>query len=360
MWSWNIYHTQTGVHELALPEAAAGSFDTRVTGKGSGDHSFVLYGAGISQADVREFTKGNKYTITQEWDGVVCFAGVIQGRRYVKRSRVLQVRSAELRGAYLNDRMLFGVPEYEVNPSGTVLTVLGKSHAGAARAVLDAATNQNAEWAFPLDLPSDGSGGFSASWTYDDRLKVEDHLQQIEDDGAEVFLRPYKSSGNLRWQAHVGAPALTIGTATTLDVDASDSPILDLEVDDDYVKQMTGVLAFGEGGRTAISKFAPTVGTGATDMGVRDTWVSFPDITSESRLQAAATATYNALKVPTSAWDFGLHVYPDGPAYALPGRLLTLSSLGDEFIPDGDHALRVVGLRGGVGFTVTPEVQVAS
>lgn len=359
-WVHRVYNTQTGALEFEMPEASSGTWSTRITGRGSASHTFPLFGAGVSRSDIREFTKGNKYTITQEWDGHVAYAGVIQRRRYKRRLHTLEVSSVELRSAYMNDRMLFGVPAYEAaGGAATVLAVTNKSYSGAVRAVLDAATNLNSEWEWPLDLPSDGSGSFSADWKYNQRLKVEDHLAEIEEDGCEVFLRPYLSGSDLRYDVEVGSP-VTLGSATTIDIDDPTSPLTDVEVEDDYVKQMTGVLAFGEGGKAALAKYAPTGGTGATDMGVRDTWVSFLDITDESRLQAAADNTYAALRYPTAGWSFGLRVFPDGPAFAAPGRLISLTSSGDEFILDETHALRVVGLRGDLGFTVIPEVQDAS
>jgi hypothetical protein len=109
----------------------------------------------------------------------------------------------------------------------------------------------------------------------------------------------------------------------------------------------------------ALSAYAPTEGTGATDMGVRDTWVPFPDINDQDQLQRATTTKYNALKEPVKACDMRLHIYPGGPGFTLPGRQITLQSTDDEFIPDGDNDLRVVGLRISKSLDVTPEVQYA-
>jgi len=284
---------------------------------------------------------------------------VIQEGEYDDRRRTLTVSSVELRGAYFNDRMLYGVPAY--NAAGGAATILSVSgtHGAVTSDVLDAATNLNSEWNFPIDLPSGGSGSFSATWLYNERLKVEDHLRQIEDDGCEIYLRPYIDGTDLRWDVEVGSP-VTYGTETTMDVRGDDSPVLNLKVRRDFIRQMTGVLAFGKGGTSAIARHAPTGGTGASEMGVRDTWITFPDIDDTTRLQAAADHAYGALSVPTVVWSFGLHVFPDGPEVAAAGSLLGLVSSGNEFIPDGTHHLRVIALSGGLGATVTPEVQDAS
>lgn len=356
VWSTKIYFTQTGAFEIEVPVSDA-RWETRLTGRGSGSHTIPLFGSGISQADAWEYTRGNRYTITQQWGDYVAFAGVIQDGDYDDRKRTLTVNSMELRGAYFNNRMLYGVPAY--NAAGGTATILSVSgtHAVVTADVIDYATSLNSEWNFPLDLPSGGSGSFSASWLYNERLKVEDHLKQIEDDGCEIFLRPYIDGTDLRWAVEVGTSVITYGSETTMDIRGDDSPVLNLKVRRDFIKQMTGVLAFGKGGTSAIARHAPTGGTGASEMGVRDTWVTFSDIDDETRLQAAADHTYNALSVPTVVWSFALHVFPDGPEVAAPGSLLGLVSSGNEFIPDGTHHQRVVALSGGLGTTVVPEVQ---
>jgi hypothetical protein len=188
MWRVGIYNTQTGDLELPV-QVSAGRWETRITGRGRGRHEIPLHAAGIPQSLIRELMKPNKYTLGQTWDWSHCaYAGVTARVEYDHKRRVLIVDSSELRSAYMNDRMLFGVPGY--GGGSTLLTVSARSHSGAARAVIDKATGYNSEWAFPIDLPSDGSGSFNASWTFDERLKWEDHLAQIEDDGCEIDFRP--------------------------------------------------------------------------------------------------------------------------------------------------------------------------
>jgi hypothetical protein len=135
---------------------------------------------------------------------------------------------------------------------------------------------------------------------------------------------------------------------------------MDLHVVRDGARQMTGVLAFGKGGTGAPTKYAPTTGSGATDIGVRDIMMNFPDIDDDTRLQAAADANYNILKGETEQWQFGLHVWPDGPAFAAPGRLLNLWVYGDAYLEDGKHPQRVIALSGDMSYSVTPEVQYAA
>ena len=361
-WTIGIFQTNTGEPQeftntittatQSVIEVSAASWETRLTGQGRGRHTIPLFNQGISRTTIRELAKGNKYTIVQMWGDHVAYAGVIQRTRYDRSTRSLTVDSMELRGAYFNARMSTGVEAYD--PGETVLTVTSKSHSGAARIVVDAAM-PNPEWELPIDLPADGSGAFSASWQFEERLKIEDHLAQIEADGCEIDFLPYlDGSGLLRWETRV-ATKITEGTATAVEAVGSDSPVLDLEVSADHAREMTGVLAFGKGG---ISANVVTVG--GLDISVRDVWLNWPDISDLTRLQAAADAAFLELSEPTSQWSFGLHVFPDGPAFTAPGRLLTLSISGDEFIPDGDHAMRVVALRGDLSNKVIPEVRDAA
>jgi hypothetical protein len=350
VWTLGVFETRTGAPQFVLP-VGTGTWSTRLTGKGTGEHTVPLFGTGIPQSLIREISKGNKYTLAQMWDGVVVYAGVIQRRRFVESTGMLTLRSMELRAAYLNSRMLYGVPFYD--PDGTVLSVSSKSHSGAVRAVFEVGLEPAPAWSLPIDLPADGSGSFSAEWKYSDRLKVEDHLAQIEADGCEVDFRPYlDGDGYLRWETRVQT-AITSGSATDLAAKAPGGLVVDLELVTDYALESTGVLGFGPGGLTAPTAWA---GNAGVDISVRDVWTSFADI-PEARLQSAVDALFAQLETPTEQWAFGLHVWPNGPAFALPGRLLNLFVYGSPFIPDGKHEKRVIALSGDMGFMVTPEVQ---
>lgn len=355
-WLYRIYNTQTGQPRLTF-EVSGCSWSTSLTGQGTGTHTIPLFGEGISQEVIRAYSTGNQFTICQIWNGHVVYAGVIQRVQYSPSTRALTVYSAELRTAYLDSRMLFGVFSY--TPGGTALAVSGKSRSGAARAVLDRATSAywGSFWTLPIDLPADGSGSFSATWLMEERLTLEDHLKQIEDDGCEIYFRPYlDGDGWLRWETLVQTK-VTIGSATALSFGDPDTPLEDVTVTIDYAREMTGILGFGKGG-TDAEAYGYTPGDGAEDISVRDMWVSYPDLTG-SRLIAAVEAL-DSYGYPVEQWSFGVSVFPDGPAFVCPGRRLAFTSSGDEFIVDGTYQKRVVSARGDAGHMVTVEVQDAS
>ena len=351
-WSTKIYHLQTGAFVVEVVPSAA-DWVARLNGRGTASHTVPLFDSGITQADIREWSKGNKYAITQEWDGHVAYAGVIAKTRYsVDGVRPLVIESKELRSAYFDSRLLYGVTEYTTTL--VALSVVNKSHSGATRAVL-IANMPNAGWELPVDLPSDGSGGFNAEWMHTERLNVEDHFKQIEDDGCEIDFRPYLDGGGLlRWETRVDT-TITGDTSADIPATGAGSPVSDLKVVIDYTNQMTGALGFGKGGAAAQPENAVTVGT--LDISVRDVWFQWSDIDDQTRLSAATDALLARTINPTEEWSFTLNIFPDGPELAAPANILPLVMAGDSFIADDTYPQRVLALRGDLGTTVTPEVQ---
>lgn len=348
-----IFETRTGSPEIPVP-LESGSWEARLGARnGSGQHTVPLFGAGIPQPLIDELSTGNKYTFAQCWGEHVSFAGVIQDRVYEFDTNRLVISSTELRSAYMDSRLLYGVGSDTTADGGVVLAVSSKSQSGAARAVIDKATTLNgASWELPIDLPADGSGSFTASWEYEERLNWEDHIRQIEKDGCEVDFRPYLDGGYLRWETRVSS-AVTSGSATDLAAKAPGSRVAGLRVRDNYSRQVTGVRGYGKDGAVKFAEYG-----GTTPISVRDVWVNFNDI-DEPRLQAAVDAEFNTRVTGTRQWSFGLNVWPMGPELAAPGRLLNLAVYGDPFIADGKHPTRVVSVRGDLGFNVRVEAQSA-
>lgn len=352
-WTWEIYETKTGVFRAEVNVSTC-NWESKLTGQGRGTHSIPLFGTDQTSAWWRESAKGNKYTIVQRWGSHIAYAGVLAVPEYDRDTKTLKVDSVELRAAYMDARMLYGVFSYV--PGDVALDVVAKSRSGAAREVLQRATTAywGAFWVLPIDLPDDGSGSFSATWMMEERLTLEDHLSQIEADGCEIFFRPYlDDDGKLRWHTHVQSQ-VSIGDPTELAATGDSTPLHALKVRRDYTRELTGILGFGKGGTDAPAYgFSP--GDGADEISVRDTWVNFPDLDG-SRLEAA-TEALNYLGYPIEQWSFGVSVYPGGPGDFAPGHLVNLTISGDPFITDGTHELRVIATRGDAGTMVSLEVQ---
>jgi hypothetical protein len=360
-WVNRIYETTTGNLVATVP-CSSSNWMTRMTGQGAGTFTIQVGDWGVSRADLEEWTTPNEYTITQEWaptDHVV-FAGVIQEDDWDDTSDTVTVSAVELRGAYFNNRMLWPLSTYNTTGGGgtaTALEVVDRSRAAAVRAVLETAQFGGAAPAvFPLDLPADAAGDFSATWLYNERLFVEDHLTQIEEDGCETYLRPYRSSGNLRYEVKVQDGRLKYGTVTSFPIRGADSPVRNLRVKRDGINQMTGVGVFGEGGKEALMQWGPDPIPATFAIPLRDVWINRSDLDTESRLRSVGNQQYAVLQYASSAWRFDLHIYPDGPEYAGVGRELWMNVGTHPRLTNGDHKKRVIALRGDMGFFVTPEV----
>ena len=356
-WTWGIYLTQTGEFRGTV-QVSDCSWASMLTGQGRGSHTFPLTNNGRDSDWWQESSKGNKFTLVQRWGDYVAYAGVLGVPEYDRDTRTLKIDSVELRAAYMDARMLFGVFSY--TPGDDALSVASKSLSGAAHDVLERSTTSywGSFWELPIDLPSDGSGSFSADWGMDERLTLEDHLSQIEAAGCEVFFRPYLDDDNyLRWQTIVESKVTVGPSVAEVDLDAPDCPVHGLKVRKDYTRQLTGILGFGKGGTDAAG-YGYSPGDGAAEVSVRDTWVSFPDLTGD-RLEGAVEAL-DYLNYPIEQWSFGASVWPDGPGWTAPGRQIDFTVAGDEFIPDGTYEKRVVSVRGDAGTHVRVEVQDAA
>lgn len=363
MWETWIHSTRSGSPELMLKTGrplASARWTREMGSKGSGSHTVLLHEAGIPRSMIREITRGNKYTIVQRWseDNHVAYAGVIQNRRFLNKGSALVLSSNEIRAAFLGTRYTYGVNEY--TPSTGVLNVVNRSRGAALRAVLLAATKSNAVvgWELPLDLPSDASGPFNASWRHEEKFTTEDLLTQIEKDGVEIDFRPYiDASGYLRYEA-VCQVQITSGVPFLLPTNAPRSIVLGLTVEEDFVGQRTGILGFGKGqGQDAPYKFAPTVGDGIGDLPVMDSDESFPDLTDATRLQTATDVLFARRNQPTEQWDYSLHIAGTGAAMTKPGAIHDLHVFGSDFIEDGSHPQRVISLSGDLSDVVKPGVQ---
>lgn len=357
MWEVWIHNTRSGSPERRIPVASA-NWNRRLGSLGSGTHMFATRGSGLPKSLINEITRGNKYTIVQRWGTHCAYAGVIRDDGAPDNSPVLPIRSKELRSALFGGRLPHGVNEY--TPGGVALGVTNRSWGGALRAVLNAATKGGIVpgWELPIDLPADGAGGFNAQWLFEEGLFVEDQIKQIEDDGAETDLAPYiTAAGYLRYTTRV-AQTITVGSPFLLAARAPGSIVTNLEPRHDVAAQRTGVLAFGNGtGQDRLWAYAPQTGDGIRDMPVQDVQVTFPDITDQTRLQAAADAEFRRRNYPVEQWGIELHIGGYGPQIADAGSLLDVHVYGSERIPDGVHHLRSIGLSGDLSMKVTPEVQ---
>lgn len=251
-------------------------------------------------------------------------------------------------------RLTYGVNVYL---QGT-LAVVNRSHAGAVRAILARFMQWSAEWKYPIDLPADGAGSFSATWEYWKKFTIADLLKQIEDEGYEILLRPYLTAGmQLRFQTLV-APKVTVGTKH-FHLQAEDRPMSGIRYRKSGAEQLTG----GQGIGTGSGEDQPVTWAGGAPyvIPIRDAKRDFPDLDG-ARLQQATNAWVGEARTPTVQWSIGKFTWTDEypPNLAMTGQGWTLESSGHPIFPNGRHEVRVIGASGTFGREISTEVQSGS
>ena len=288
------------------------------------------------------------------WGSVVEYAGKIESWKYSRDAQTLTVSTVELRNEMMW-RLTYGVNQYE---NGT-LTITNRNASGAVRAILARAMQWSSEWALPIDLPADGTGSISVEWENWRKLRISDCLQQVEEAGYEVYLRPYYDADNrrIRFQTLVSS-RIVLAQRTAFHLAAAEIPIDTIEYAYDGSREVTGVQGLGDG-MEQDQKVAWAGSTTGQDIIIRDTKKAYPDLEGV-RLQAATDAGLLEDQDPLTQWSIGRYRISDdwGAQHAVPGRQWAVTSAGDPYIPDGIHELRVIATNGNVNsLAIGVEVQ---
>lgn len=328
-----------------------------IDGSGEGTASFVIGVPGDANVDpgkVPTLFRPNLHGLAVLWGTHVEYAGKIQDWDYDRGARRLAVSTVELPQEF-KQRLTYGVIGYEL---GT-LTVTDRSITGAVRAVLARFMQWSAEWQYPIDLPADGAGTFTATWEFWRKYRISDLLDQIAAEGYEIYLRPYLAGAAVRWETVV-APKVALGGATFI-LAARESPLKSVKYKLDGSGEVTGIQGLGNG--TGQDQQVAWAGApGGSDIPIRDTKVTFNDLTGD-RLQAATNAEYAARQDPLVQWSVGKFELSDRnpPTKCTPGRAWKIIAKNELPIPDGTHALRVISVSGNVkSLELQPEVQGAA
>lgn len=353
MWAYAIHDTRTGAHLLEVKPSAF-SWSRRLVGSGTGSVSFKLHALVIDRDVLRDLLRPTARTVIVKWGGHVVFAGMVMDTAYAADTRTLTANLTEIRTLF-SKRMTGGVNQYGAPWN---LTYTNRSNAGAIRAVLARSMSPSSEWSLPLDLPADGTGVLSRQVDFFETMTIADLLSEIEDvGGVTVDFRPYLASGVLRWEVRAVGPSTTYGV-TDLPVTVGESRVTGLTVNTDGKAQVTGILALGNGtGEDMLTAFAPTSGSGATTIPVRDEKRTAKDLKSQASLQRFADEEYLKWSKTREQWSFKMQMDDIiTPELVQPGRLLRMDVRKDPWLPDGVRQRRVIALSGDMTRGVTPEV----
>jgi len=360
-WSYWFCDTITG-EKLLQVEPASGSWSRWLNMGQSGSHTFSLGDGLISRADWRDATIPWARTLVICWEGDPVAARVVMGRPYDRNKQMLTVRHTDIRNLFLA-RYPFGENSYwEDEGAGIVgkLTIASKSLVSAFGIVLDAALTGPvgaADYTLPMTLPSlSGSGSYSAEYDNFNFQKVSDILDELQemDGGPDSDFAPqWSGSDTLEWVARVGA--LTGGT---FDFDLSDPacPVASTEVDEDAMRQVTGVFGVGAGNGPSMV-VGGTPGVLAATIPARDDVVKWKMVKSNDVASSLAKEHVAAFRYPTVEPSFAVLASEVSPLDLVLGSTITVTDSGDPFLLDGPTDYRLIGFTGGVGLRLELMVQ---
>lgn len=329
-------------------------WSTSLLGDGTSTAQFKTDDEERPLGNVRATFRPNARGLAILWGDTVEYAGKIETLPYDRDGQVLTVTTVEIRNE-MKWRLTYGVNQYT---NGT-LSVTNRSASGAVRAILARAMQWSAEWVLPIDLPADGSGSFTQIWEFWRKLRINDLLVQVEQEGYEVYFRPVRVGNRIRYQPVV-APTISLGKSKFM-LQAERSPLEQVSFTWDGTNEITGVQGLGDG-MEQDQKVAWAGATTGQDIIIRDTKKAYPDLVGD-RLQAATNAGLLEDQDPIEQWSIGAFRISDDwpPAHAVPGRGWSIHSKGDPVIPDRTHELRVIATSGNVtSLAIGVEVQGAS
>lgn len=356
MWSHVICDSLTGVRQLEV-SPSTGSWSTGMNSNiGAGDHAFKLRDAGGPSMSVwRSLVRPWARTLVVCWNGEPVYAGIIKNHVYDRDTGTLVVSHDEFRTVLARRLAQSGVPYLS---SGS-FSVAGKSKRGLIRAIVARYTIRNPGdgFTFPVVLPADEAGGESRSWPFYEFATAEDMVSEIQntDGGPDVYFRPRWSATNtLEWVLEIGAPALS-GPTLEWVLDADESPAIGVKQKTSGDSTLTGVVGIGKGTeQDMVLGFAGGLNSFPVWL---DATRSFKSVDNAARLDALAMGELRAVEQPTRQ----LSVSSAPASVALPnlrvGSTLRLFVPSDDFIEQGLHIGRVIGLSGGLGNTIGVETQ---
>lgn len=355
MWEASIRFTRTGgFFERIIP--ATFDWSTSLLGDGEATLTFKVDDAALPlPRRPEELFQPNRMAVDLRWGSYVAFFGRIETWDLNDDTATITVTATELANEW-KFRMTYGVANYE---QGT-LSVQQRTHSGAVARILERFMHWDAGWTYPIDLPADAPGGFSdPGWEFWRKNRISDLIEQIREQGYEVYMRPYVApDGATRLQTRV-APKITLGTSS-FHLQAAKRPIAKIRYRVDGSSQKTGVQALGNGsGQIQPTAYAYAVA--GEDIPFRDAKVDFSDLVGDP-LQEAANAALAADRNAIVQWSIGEFNISDEwpPEHAAVGRVWQIDSIGHTVIPNQRHMLRVIRATGSLGTVIKTEVQSAA
>lgn len=353
--SYAIYDTASGVQQLQMSPSSGGWAREIGVAAGGQSHTFQLAdgdpGRYLPRAQWRALTVPWNRTLTVEQGGVVIYAGLITGRPYSFDNHVLTLKHSDI-WTILRDRFPFGTGSYA---GGTFVAKNLSWRAIAGRIVQAACSGPRPIYALPIVLPDLNEIGpyeltienFHFQTAYDALMDI-----QATAGGPEIDFQPRKNAaGNLEYLMRVGSaaqPRLS-GVMAEFHMSATRNQLTGVTVDEDAMKQITGMFVVGEGSEVDMVVGGLPVGSEPTPQIIaRDAMLSKKHLKTEAEAANHAIAATAALIGTTKQTDVTYVVDPEiaDVKDLVLGSTFRLHYRDDFFLPDGYSDLRMVGLSG--------------
>ncbi|MCJ1687790.1 hypothetical protein [Rathayibacter sp. VKM Ac-2927] len=343
-------------------EVSASSFNRVINGVSTGSHSFTIRPDSDLPWRALVLPLWDRIFVSS-WEGTVKYAGYIHTiDPWARSSKTFTIRTSCVRD-FLKNRFLYPVDDGSYR-NGT-LEVKDRSFAGAARALLAAATSgHTANWNLPLVLPEDGPGVVSRTWWYYEGWTAERALTELQStsDGPDIDFEPrwtiYDQAGasNIEWVVRCGTPTLP-SSALDFNLDAPNVPLTDVVYRLNAQQLRTGSVAFGKGSE-ADKRVAFANGLEGTTTMIRDRSESYPEIDDVDHLRGHAMSDLRWQREPTEQWqytargEYELDVRDEPSGVRIKNTLLESIRIGsvirvytggDHLIPRGWYPQYVIG-----------------
>lgn len=248
MWTYFIHETTTGIRRQQV-KVTSGSFSTRMSDIGGGEHELVVADSGLNRAQWEELVHPWANTLVQCWNGRPVYAGLLVGWKVNRKIQTITVRHKELR-LILNRRFPFRVGtrlqegHWKVRDKSLRGVITELVRVGLAR------PDGGDGWNVPLGIPAGSEAGNSGTTLFNwDFTTVENGIAEVEDrdGGPDVHFDPrYVGAGQLEWELKIGNPRIG-GLQFDYAMNVAEPRLFDVTSEADGTEMLTGVFTIGKG-----------------------------------------------------------------------------------------------------------------
>ncbi|ALY08864.1 minor tail protein [Arthrobacter phage Galaxy] len=360
MWTLWLCETMTGA-KLAPIQVQANSWARVLNGRGSGSTVVNLLDALVADlnADIglRNLTRLVSTTLVVERAGRPIYAGVLWSREYDRGAGTLTLSHSDVRSIFMARKALAG-GGLDWPITRTKLSFAGLSLGTIAKRLVEAGmAGPNA--ALPIVLPGDMPGIHAREYFGYNLPVVEellDNLTNVEG-GPDLDFEPrWSERDTLEWVLRTGtdsAPELG-GGPWDWNLDAEQPGVSSVKVKEDAAKMGNRWWEVGEGEELDMLMARATANPMPAGFPLLERDNSHKTTNIQATLDDSARADLATYGQPTVQWSLTVAAggVPAVEELHL-GGLVRVHSLGDPWLADGWHSLRLIEFSGDVGESVT-------